>query len=714
MLSFGAALSAGQVDPPANDYLLHGMIIERASTALAEEGWVAFADPWFPELNGGAALFRQYPHLPHQAVAVVTGTLGLDPWSTFSASVFLGVFLLPLAFFLGGRMLGLSPAASATAAFVAACLRCIDPFGHHLLSYGLAGKGLYAQLWGMNLAVLALPAWIAAARGRSGGLAGWAPWARTACAALLISATLRSSLPAAWLLCLCSLATVLFAGPRSGLTRRLLRFAGVGLGAGVLSLGFLLPFFADLPTAARSALEMQPALSDSVGAAAVLKALGSGDYFDGGTLGPWTLLLIFALLTPLLGRRRLPEGSPPLSGLSAAGLLSILLLFGRATWGDWVDTIPLVGRFHDHRYLLGLQLVAPWLISGTLVALAQLLRARVRPRFLWVLGGLAVVGVTTPVVTDLRNEQSLALSIHVEFGANRGLLDALVAETEQDLPHRVALARPDAMIGGTSWLSWLRREGALTLGRPLHHYHHVHDFALWWSRWVSAEGGDRGRPVHPEDLAAAGVQRLLDPRLGSGTVEGPGPILVRSDLLVEAATPRLDGLGIRWFREGLHLGRQYPTVAFPGNSAPPGIEYLRTTRLEDHDLDSLQGLPQVSAALGQVLGVREPRPGRIEVDVDVTSEDAWLLLPQAWHRRWRVEVDGSLRASAMLLPGWMGVPLAKTDSSVTLTWPTSPLRATAAAANVILHGLLLWLLVTRRRVKLRCRPPPTQESPCAD
>ena len=37
---------------------------------------------------------------------------------------------------------------------------------------------------------------------------------------------------------------------------------------------------------ARSALEMQPALAHSVGATAVLKALASGDYFDGGSPGP--------------------------------------------------------------------------------------------------------------------------------------------------------------------------------------------------------------------------------------------------------------------------------------------------------------------------------------------------------------------------------------------------------------------------------------------
>lgn len=717
LLSFGAALSAGQVDPPANDYLLHGMIIERANTALAEEGWVAFTDPWFPELNGGAALFRQYPHLPHRLIALISSALQLDPWRAFSASVFVGVLLLPLFFFFGARLLGLSPGVAATAAFVAAAFRCTDPFGHHLISYGFGGKGLYTQLWGMNLAAVAFPAWVSASRRGGGGMARWAPWARYTFAALLVSATLRSSLPAAWLLCLCGGAAVTLAGPRSRVLKRLRRFIGVGLGAGVLSLGFLLPFLTDLPTTSHSALEMSPDLAHSLGASTILSKLAAGDYFDGGSIGPWTVLLIFALLAPAAPRLWPRLGRPAIRGLSAAGILSIALLFGRATWGGWVDDLPLVGRFHDHRYLLGLQLVAPWLIGAALVSFVQALRPKVGQGILWVLLGLGVVAVSAPVFTELRAERSLVQETQIAFEANRSLLDALVAETEQDAPHRVALARPDAMVGGTTWLSWLRREGALTMGRPLHHYHHVRDFAHWWTLWISGEGGGRDRPVHPEDLAAAGVKRLLDPRLGSGTVEGLGPILVRSDLLVRANTPGLDGLGIHWFSRGLHRARQYPTVSFPGNPAPPGVSYQSTTQLEAHDQTALNGLPEVSSPLGQVLAVREPRVGRIEVEVTVSEEGTWLLLPHSWHQRWEAKVDGVDQPIAMLLPGWIGVPLTPGANQVTLNWPGSLLRTAAATGNGIFQLLLLWLLLSRRERPLRkphSTTSPAPEPSCAD
>ena len=709
LLSFLAALSAGLVDPPGNDYLLHGMMVERASTVLEDDGWSAFCDPWFPELNGGAALFRQYPHLPHQVVAIVARLTPLGGWTVFSASVFLGVLLLPLCFYFGARLLGLSPPVAAASAFVAATVRCLDPFGHDLLAYGLAGKGLFGQLWGMNLATLALPAWVAASLQRGAGLSRWAPWARYSLAALLLSATLRSSLPAGWLLLVCSATVVPFAGPRRTLLPRLRRFLGVGLGGVLLALGSLVPFFADLPTTNRTALEMSPEFSRSIGATGILSRFSGGDYFDGGLIGLWTPLLALAFVSPLLVLLKPRLWPARLRGLSVAGLVSLLLLFGRSFWGDWVDTLPLAGRFHDHRYLLGLHLVGPWLIAATLIRFLEQVRKRTSQGLFLGLTGVIVMTTVGPVFADLRAEQEMALATQTAFEANRGLLDRLLAETEEDLPHRVALARPDGMVGGTTWLSWLRREGALTMGRPLHHYHHVHDFSLWWSRWVSAADGDRGRPVHPEDLAAAGVRRLLDPSLGSGTVEGPGPILVRSDLLVHAASPNLDGIAIRWFQEGLHLHRQYPSIVFPG-LAPASTEFPHSTRLEDRDTKALQGLPTVVEPLGHLLATHADGPAHIRVEVEVTEEEAWLLLPHAWHPRWALTLNGEAHPYGMLLPGWIGTPLPPGKHSVELFWPSSSLRGIVALLSLLTHALLLWLLLTRREQALR--PSAPKESPC--
>jgi chromate transport protein ChrA len=676
------------------------MMIERAQMVLSSDGWSAFSDPWFPELNGGAALFRQYPHLPHQLGALIATTTRINSWTVLAGLVFLGVFLVPLCFYLGARILGFSGLHASIAAFVAATARCMDPFGHDILAYGLTGKGLFGQLWGMNIAVLALAVWVASSTAQGAGLKDWARWARFALGALLISATLRTSLPASWLLVLCSLTAVLFLGPRSALRGRMRRFMAVGAGGAVLSLGFLVPFLTDLATANQTALEMQPELAQSVGAKEVLSRLAGGHYFDGGTAGLWTLLLICGLLSPAFFWKRKKRGRRITSGLALAGLISLLLLFGRATWGDWINPLPLVGRFHDHRYLLGLQLVAPWLIASVVVSSLHWLSDRTQPVLVLGVGGVALALAVGPVLVDLQMERAFSRGTQTSFDSSRTLLDQLVAKTEQDFPHRVALARPDGMIGGTSWLSWLRREGALTMGRPLHHYHHVHDFSLWWSRWVSAVDASRDRPVHPEDLTAAGVRRLFDPRRGAGTVEGHGPILVRSDLLITASSPRLDGVEIRWFQEGLHLDRQYPAVSFPGLS-PASNQFTHTTRLEQRDVGVFQRLPRRAHPTGNVVSSYQSIPLRVTAEVTTKEVHTWLLLPHAWHPRWEVRVNGEPHPFGMLLPGWIGVPLSQGTSEVELHWPVSPVRGGLAALNLLVQMVLIFLLITRRLAEHR-------------
>ena len=74
VVNIAAAISASHIDPPANDLLLHGQMVERATSTLADFGWSAFQDPWFPELNGGFPLFHHYPHLPHQWTAAAAAT----------------------------------------------------------------------------------------------------------------------------------------------------------------------------------------------------------------------------------------------------------------------------------------------------------------------------------------------------------------------------------------------------------------------------------------------------------------------------------------------------------------------------------------------------------------------------------------------------------------------------------------------------------------
>ncbi len=701
VISTGAALSAARVHPPANDNLLHGQMVARALGALRDSGWAAFQDPWFPLLNGGYPLFHHYPHLPHQWTAAGAWTFGLDPWTAMSVGALLAVLLLPVITWAGARILGLGPLAAGVAALVVATSRCLDGFGHTPLEYGFEGHGLYGQLWGMAFAALALPAWVAACRRDGAGLGRLPTWARAVLAAVLVSLVVRSSLPAGYLVGICSAVIVLVAGPARELPRRLTLFGAVGAGAVLLSLGFLVPFLQDMGATNATVLELVHDRRDSVGAAVVLGRLVRGFYLDGQAPLPWSPLLLLTTIGVVVAwaaRRPVP---PVLAGLAVALVVSILLLFGRATWGQWMGQLPLLGRFHDHRYLLGLHLLAPWIVGAGLAALAGRLAeakgAGVALLPVLLAGGLAT-WLQVGEATDGRRFYDETVAA---FEQAEPLLEELARDVRELEGAAVALAVPDDVVGGTSRLSWLRRQGLPTFGRPLYHYSHIHDFALYWSRLVAGEQEDDYTPS-VADLAAAGVGQLIDPQGDDfpGVVV-PDASLVRSDLLVRTGGSDLDGFTIRWFQEGLHRVRQHPTLDL-GVGAPPDEErYARTTRLADRDLGALRALPE-AGRLGRVLSSEAgPRPGDRRLRARVEARGAWLMVATSWHPRWSVEVDGQPASAHMLAPGWVGVPLPRGEHEVALTWRPADWRGPYAALNVL--AMLLALGLVARSLRRRPR-----------
>jgi len=688
LINLGAALSAAHTDPPGNDYLLHGQLVERARLTLADEGWTQFQDPWFPELNGGYPLFHHYPHLPHQWTAVVARVFKVDGFTALSAANLLLVLLLPLAVFVGGRWLGLERDAAALAAVVTATARSLDGFGHTPLEYGLSGHGLFGQLWGMAFAALAFPAWLAAVEHSGAGLSRLKPWGRIAVAGVLTSLVVRSSLPAGYLVGICAFAATVAAGPPAELVRRLVRFAAVAGLAVVLSAGFLVPFVQDLGAMNATVLEMKPWETDSVGLVRVLGRLLSGFY-----LGiPWSLVLVASLGAAIATWR---GRSPVERGLVVALVVSIGLLFGRATWGDWVGSLPLLGRFHDHRYLLGLHLLAPWVIGAGLATAAPL-TARFDPRLPRATVGVAVALAALALVPSLRAERREIVGTDAAFAMVRPALDAVLVAAQAEAGP-VAWGPEDTMIGGTTRLSWLRRHMVPTFGRPLFHYAFVFDFAGYWTESAAA-----GAPLTVGDLQAAGVARVLP----DGPSAPVGARLVRADLAVSAVGSDFQGFGVRWFADGIHERGQFPVMAVRGDV--PAEPFTARVAIEDRDASALQGLKQappqgdvVSLPSGDRMldttGNLASAPNYL-LTVDVRERPAWLLVPVGWHPRWTVTVDDKSATTAMLAPGWLGVAMPRTgEHTVSVSWRAAPWRGPWAGANIA-ACLLLFLVpwVTRR------------------
>ena len=721
------AILASRIDPPGNDLALHGVMVEGAAEALRQDGWNTFQDPWFPRPNGGYAIFHSYPHLVDQTLAFCCVISGADPWAVLGAGGLLAVLLLPFLAYLGGRSLGLSRPGAAVGALMVATMRSADPYGHGPLCYGFDSHGLYGQVWGMGMASWAFGAWIAAAHPGGAGLARLSSPARMLLAALLVAVIVRTHYPTGWVLCLVTAVAVVAWGPARELPGRLLRFAAVGAVAGVLAAGFLVPFISDLDSLVTQTIE-HPWKMRSIGAVAVLRRLAVGDYLDGAGPGPWTLLLLLALGWTALRWGRLRTSPPVLGGLAVAIVFAIGLLFGRETWGDWVERVPVVGRFHDHRYLLGLHLLAPFLVAAAVEDLWPRISERFTIARFAVAGSLVVFAVAAQGMATA-DDWRLWRETRPRFEVFASDIEPLVQRALGRPRERLALGFEDVDRGGTTAMWWLRRRSVNTAGRPLHQFAAVRDLLVFWEAWVTDSSGMRARSIDSLDLRPLGIDGLAAPDgddplghpwgLRRVDIDGstldllvpepdPGVVgdvaLVRSDLLVQAERLDLQGFSIAWFLAGLHRGAQYPTIDVGLGPPPPVVEYQRVIRLADQDTSAFGGLPKTShAALGHVLSVDlGDRPAERIVTTEVIGEGAWLRLAHSWHPQWRASVDGEPAHTYMLTPGFLGVRLSPGTHTVSAWWHVPPWRGPWATLNAVFYLLSgFWIVVCWLRGRRR-------------
>ncbi len=712
VLSIPAAISAGFLAPPGNDLLLHGHLAAGAAHTLTTQGWTAFQDPWFDGVGAGFPIFHHYPHLADSAAALLSVGTGLSPWTALSVLCVLAVLAVGPCAWLGARWLGLPPRWALLAGAVAVTMRSADPFGHALLCYGFNGHGLFGQLVGMVLASLAVPAWWRVTR-PAGDLRQTV--ARGAVAAVLLSLVMRTSLPAGWISGVVLLALVLGEG-RDDLRRRLGRATAVGAGAVVLSLGFLGPFLLDLRATGVYEL-VDPTHIGGFGAVSVLRQLFSGAYLDGAAPLPWTLPFLVALGAGVLTRPT-READRPLRGLAWAAVVCVLLLFGRATWGDWIGDIPLVGSFHDRRYLAGVHLVAPLLLALGAVRLHDRLTPDWRRTMLRATAGAVALAAALLCAQALSQVRS-----HAEFGpswqAHRRQLDPSIQDLRESRL-RVELAAVDGPIAGASLIDTLRMAGIPTAGKALHHYNLGRQGHMWWRFWLTSDESPRTTQPTGDDLFAFGAQALLvpgpaltgltpaahlpggwktrsvDPQVMTLLLPPARPDrmddvgLVRSDLLIRSDSSELQGLPVAWHRSGAHAGGQFPSMHIRGVGPEPTGPWARTAHLSDRDPSVLLNLPTAApGSLGRIESVaRGPGPDRT-VRLGSHLDGAWLLFGAAWHPRLRAHIDGLPVPVRLLLPGRAGVRLTPDAREVELAWVVAPWRGAWALVNVVLCLALL-------------------------
>ena len=640
-------------------------------------------DFWSPEWSLGFPLVRVYQPLPHLLVVLAYFALGksVTLLTVFVWIRFLSLVLLPLSFFAMARCCQLPPLTAAAAACLAPLISTPQLYGLEYESYVWAGFGLFPQAVATHFLLLSLGfACRALRRGGSATLAG-----------LMLGLAFLCQFVYGYMgaLSVCLLALV----PGAAIARleRLRRVLWIGAVALLLSAFQLAPLWMDRALINRVPRD-QAWKSDSFGAGQVLEWLVTGQLLDSGRL-PILSLLVLAGGVVLGMRFFTPRGVDFAGKFAVLGAAFwILLFFGRPFWGPALWLLGVTPDLPLHRVLGGAQV---FLIVLAAIGLAAIWGE------LWRRWRLAAAVAATlvlfyPMVRERgqfldMNATRLQRTVQAMEPASRSL-DALVAAAQERGGRAFAgLATPTSWgpsfrVGAIPMYHLLAAAGIPTVG------YLSHTMALTSGVMLSF---DEKNPAQYRlfdirtFIVPAGTKYPVPAFLTPGAVFGRFQIFDTPangyfDLVdVTAALPvnRDDFFDTndRWLKTAGASRRQHLRLDLPGGAG-----------------GALSPPDPNAPSPGEIVSARQT--GEVYQAEFLAARPAWALFKMTWHPNWKAWLDGQPRETAMLTPGFVGVPVPAGRHTLLFRYQPGNWKLWTALAGVL--AVLLMAIAERRGPRL--------------
>ena len=407
---FNLVILRGESSPASNvnDSAFHLEMVRWADHQISE-GKIPL-DGWFPNLALGSSFFHHYQSLPYTLTAYAARITNLGDTKMYLWLLYLMLALWPISVFLGARLLSLERWPAAGAALVSPLIVSVTGYGFEHSSYTWQGLGVYTQLWGMWLLPLV---WGLTYRAVTRGGKWYAP------AALVLALTIATHLMTGYLAVLSIGVWVVLA--RRGFLRRVGRAAIVTVGGLATAAWVLVPLLADRNYSAQTAYYKGTIFDDSYGAGKILHWLFTGELFDHSRFPVFSLLVAVGFVVCVIRAQR-SEAARAVLGIWT---LSLLLFFGRATWGvrSVVNLLPGNGDLQMHRFMEGVDLASVFLAGIGLVAVARLAafgirrlfalsdRVSFKPTFVWAIAGAAMLALLTPAWSEVKAYDSYGATL---------------------------------------------------------------------------------------------------------------------------------------------------------------------------------------------------------------------------------------------------------------------------------------------------------------
>jgi hypothetical protein len=634
-------------------------------------------DGWFPYLSLGSSQFHHYQSLAHLLtgyVSMVTGSSVAFFWA-----LYLLLALWPISVYVGFRLMGWDRWTAAASALISPVLVSASGYGFEHSSYTWRGLGVWAQLWGMWLLPLAWGlSWRAIRAKRSLALGALG-------VALVIATHFLTGYMA-----LLSIGVWILAAPRE-IWRNLSRGLLVGVGALLAAAWVLVPLLVDARWAGLTQFNRGTIFADSYGAPTILGWLASGRVYDDGRL-PVVSLLVLVGVVVCTRRFRHDEKARAALGV---WVLSLVMWFGRATWGATVQVLPGSDDVQFQRFVSGVHL-AGILLAGIGAAwlgrrLFDLARARVPAlRPLPAVAGLVLVAlvITAPAFSQVSAYDSrggeLILGQQAAEVTDGADLSGLIARVKRLGPGRVYAGLPSNWgrtyaIGSVPVYMVLEANDLDQVGftlrtqslssdpEALFDEANPNQYDLFNIRYLLLPS--ERKPAVPASVIATQGRHTLWQVASTGYLEvvdtaGPPIAANRTNVGVQSLA----------FMESSQLAaRRFPTIAFDGGTAAEP-----TLAAGDH--------PATPAG-----SVDEQAPHSDQGDfsgVISANRPAVVLLKATFDPRWKVTVDGIDRPPIMLAPSLVGVAVPAGRHAISFRYEPFPSYPLLLAIGLLTLALL--------------------------
>jgi hypothetical protein len=653
---------------------------------------------WFPYLGLGSPQFLHYQSLP----SMISGVFGtfIDPDTVFRWSIYLLLALWPLVVYWSARLFGLGRWTAAAAAAASPLLTSSAGIGYEEMAYLWRGYGVWTQLW----ASWTLPlAWAFTYRALSSRRAALP-------AVLFIMLTVALHYETGYL-AFVPLVVWPFIVP-SDLRWRLVRAVTLGAAALAASAWIIVPLLDQSHWAARNQVLESTGLENGYGARQVLSWLFSGQLYDAGRWPVVTVLVGIGIAACILRWRTSVAGR----ALVSIWVVTLLMTFGRTTFGSLYDILPgssdiFIRRFQMGVHLSGILLAGIGIVAVGRLALDAALRLLPKERRGWasepagrgIVAGVCLVAlivVLAPAWTSLDTyDAHNATNIALQAGADvhhDPQIDDLLASVRANPRGRVYAGQPtnwgaNFLVGAVPVFKYLEAKDVDEVGYTLR------TASLMTDPEYSFDD------ANPGDYPLFGIGYILTPAPMTPPVPAdkvrctetaclwalpdPGYIHVYDTTGVLSATRADIGSQSVALLDSPLLGQQRDlTVAFNGQagSTPTAA-----------NASVLRGPP------GRVVVEHADLAGGQAGAVVRTNRRATVVLSASFDPGWRATVDGDPVPTVMVAPALVGVVVGPGVHTVSFSYAGFGAYDALFVLALVVFALLALAPVVWRRVRSR-------------